>query len=65
MRVNRRGCEAYLEEWVLLLRLQSVRTEQLDTTSRLGAVQTRFRTLQQLEDVIYNDGLQIDLVLVV
>ena len=65
MRVNRRGREAYLEEWVLLLRLQSVRTEQLDTTSRLGAVQTRFLTLQQLEDVIYNDGLQIDLVLVV
>ena len=65
MRVNQRERNAYLEEWVLLLRLQSVRTEQLDTTSRLGAVQTRFRTLQQLEDVIYNDGLQIDLVLVV
>ena len=65
MRVNQRERKAYLEEWVLLLRLQSVRTEQLDTTSRLGAVQTRFRTLQQLEDVIYNDGLQIDLVLVV
>ena len=65
MRVSWCGRDAYLEEWVLLLRLQSVRTEQLDTTSRLGAVQTRFRTLQQLEDVIYNDGLQIDLVLVV
>ena len=55
----------YLEEGVLLLILQLVRTEQLDTTSRLGAVQTRFCTLQQFEDIVDDDGLQIDLVLVV
>ena len=55
----------YLEERVLLLRLQSVRTEKLETASRLGTIQTRFCALQQLKHIVYDDGLQINLVFVV
>ena len=55
----------YLQERILLLTLQPVRTEKFETTSCLSTIQTRFCTLQQLEDIVDDDGLQIDLVLIV
>ena len=49
----------------MLLRFESVGTEQLQTASGLGRVETSFRALEKLEHIVYDDGLQIHLVLVV
>ena len=56
---------AYLQEGILLLSLKSVRTEQLQTALSLGRVETSIRTLEKLEHIVDDDGLQVNLVLVV
>ena len=57
--------KAYLKEGVCLLCLESVGTEQLQTALSLGTVETGIRALEQLEHIVDDDGLQINLVLVV
>ena len=57
--------DAYLQERVLLLRFEFVGTEQLQTAGGLGRVETSLRTLEKLEHIVYDDGLQVNLVLVV
>ena len=49
----------------MLLRFETVGTEQLQTALSLGSVETSLRALEQLEHIVYDDGLQINLVLVV
>ena len=55
----------YLQERVLLLILELVRAEKLKTTLGLVALETFGVALKELEDVVDNDGLQIDLFLVI
>lgn len=55
----------YLEKSILLLRFKSVGTEQFQTAYSLGSVKTLIRALQEFEHIVDNDGLQINLVLVV
>ena len=55
----------YLEEGVLLLALETVRTENLETAGRFLARETLVVALEELEDVLDGDGLDVDLLLVV
>ena len=57
--------EAYLEERVLFFRLELVGPEEFESTLCLLFRQTLLRALEQLEHIVYDDGLQINLVLVV
>lgn len=56
---------SYLEERVLLLRLELVGPEEFDTAGGLFLGEALVGTLQQLEDVVEDDSLQIDLLLIV
>ena len=56
---------AYLKERVLLLALELVGAEELETAVGLLVSQTVLVALEQLEDVIDDDGLEVDLLLVV
>jgi hypothetical protein len=44
---------------------ESVGTEQFQTALSFSRVKTSIRTLEKLEHIVYDDGLQINLVLVV
>lgn len=55
----------YLKERVLFLALELVRTEKTDTTLRLFVRETLVVALKELEDIIDDDGLEVDLLLVV
>ncbi len=55
----------YLEEGVLLLALEPVGTEKLETAGSLVVGKTVLVALKQLEDIVDNDGLKVDLLLVV
>jgi len=57
--------KTHLEDGVLFFALELVGTEELETTLRLGGGQTLFRALEELEDVFNDNGLEIDLLLVV
>lgn len=61
---SRDGC-AYLEECVLLLDLELVGAEQLETALSLLYGETVLVALEQLEDVVDDDGLEVDLFLIV
>ena len=54
-----------LEEGVLLLNLELVRAEQLNTTDGLFLRQTVLVALEQLENVVDDDSLQVDFFFVV
>jgi hypothetical protein len=54
-----------LKEWVLLLLLQSVGTEYLQTTLRLLGSETLIVTLEECEDILDNYCLEVDLFLVI
>ena len=54
-----------LEEGVLLLALELVGTEKLQTTGGLLVSETVLVALKQLEDIVDNDRLEVDLLLVV
>ena len=56
---------AYLQERILLLALELVGAEQLQTASGFLCSETLLRALEKLEDIVYDNGLQIDLLLVV
>lgn len=56
---------AYLQERILLLTLEFVGAEQFQTTSGFLPSETLLRALEKLEDVINDDGLQVDLLLIV
>jgi hypothetical protein len=56
---------AYLEERILLLSLELVGTEDTQTARSLVFAQTSIVALEELEDIIDNDGLEVDLLLVV
>ena len=55
----------YLEEGVLLLALELVGTEKLQTTGGLLVSETVLVALKQLEDIVDNDRLEINLLLIV
>jgi hypothetical protein len=54
-----------LQERVLLLGLQLVGTENAETAGGLLAGKTILRRLEEREDVVDDNGLQVDLLLVV
>ena len=54
-----------LEEGVLLLNLELVGAEQLNTTDGLFLGQTVLVALEQLENVVDDDSLQVDFFFVV
>ena len=56
---------AYLKEGILLLALQLVGAEELETACSLLVGETVLVTLEQLEDIVDNDGLKVNLLLVV
>ena len=56
---------AYLKERVLLLALELVGAEKFETTGGLVVGETVLIALEELEDVIDDDGLEVDLLLVV
>jgi hypothetical protein len=56
---------AYLEKSVLLLRLELVGPEKLQTTLSLLAGETVMVALEELEDIIDDNGLKVDLFFVV
>lgn len=60
-----RGVWADLEERVLLLGLELVGPKELETAGGLCRVETLVGALKQLEDVVDNDGLQVDFFFVV
>jgi hypothetical protein len=51
------SCQKYLKNRILLLRLQLIRTEQLQTTLSLLIAETVLATLQELEDIVDDNGL--------
>lgn len=55
----------YLEEGILLLRLELVGPENLKPPSDLLIIQTTFVALKQFEDIIDNNSLKVDFVLVI
>ena len=57
--------ETHLKERVLLLRFELVRTENVVTALRLFSVETLIVALEELEDIVDDDGLKIDLFLVI
>ena len=57
--------ETDLKNGVLLLRLELVGTEELETALGLGGRKTLLGTLEQLEDVVDDNGLKVDLFFVV
>ena len=59
------GENAYLEEGVLLLALELVGAEKFETAIGLVISKTGLVALKELEDVVDNDGLEVDLLLVV
>ena len=68
VRIARRvqdGTMTYLEEGVLLLALELVGAEKFETTGGLVVGETVLIALEELEDVIDDDGLEVDLLLVV
>lgn len=65
MRKKPRNIKAYLEEGVLLLTLEFVGTEDLETAVSLLGSKTVLLALEELEDIFDNDGLEVNLFLVV
>jgi hypothetical protein len=63
--LGRNGKNSHLKESVLLLRLELVGTKEFQTTLGLFRRKTVIVTLKQFEDIVDNDGLQINLFLVV
>ena len=59
------GSMTYLEEGVLLLALELVGAEKFETTGGLVVGETVLIALEELEDVVDDDGLKVDLLLVV
>ena len=59
------GSMTYLEEGVLLLALELVGAENLETAGSLLSGETLVVTLEEFEDVLDGDGLDVDLLLVV
>ena len=55
----------HLEEGVLLLALELVGTEELETACSLLVGKTVLVALEQLEDIVDDDSLEVDLLLVV
>jgi hypothetical protein len=55
----------YLKERVLLLALELVGTKDTETTSGLVVSKTVLVALKQREDIIDDNGLEVDLLLVV
>ena len=55
----------YLEKSVLLLLFELVGTKEAETTVGFLRVETFFGTLKEGEDVLDDDGLEVDLLLVV
>ena len=56
---------AYLKERVLLLALELVGAEKFETAIGFVISKTGLVALKELEDVVDNDGLEVDLLLVV
>ena len=56
---------AHLEEGVLLFTLELVGAKEVETTLGFFRVETLFRALEKFEHIVDNDGLKIDLLLVV
>ena len=52
-----------MQESVLFFRFELVRPEDLKTAASLFLVKTLVVTLQELEDIVYDDGLEVDLFL--
>jgi hypothetical protein len=61
----RQRIKTNLEESVLLLALELVRAKETKTALNLSGVETTLRALKQSEDVLENDGLKVDLLLIV
>ena len=59
------GGNAYLEEGVLLLTLELVGAEKFETAVGFVISKTGLVALKKLEDIVDNDGLEVDLLLVV
>lgn len=55
----------HLEERILLLMLELVRTEEAQTALCLRVVETVLGRLEESEDVLDDDGLEVDLLLVI
>jgi len=62
---DQRTGQTNLEERVLLLMLELVGTEELETTDGLGLGKPLFGALEELEDVLEDDSLEVDLFLIV
>lgn len=56
---------SYLKEGILFFRLESVGTEEFETTCGFLEGQTLLVALKQFENIINNDGFQVNLFLVV
>lgn len=56
---------AYLKEGVLLFALELIRSKQLQTTSSFLFCETILVALKQFEDVIDNEGLDIDFLFII
>lgn len=55
----------HLQERILLLGFELVRTEETKTALSLVGGETLLRALEQSEDILNDDGLEVDLLLVV
>ena len=55
----------HLQERVLLPRFELVGPEDLKTAASLFLVETLVVTLKELEDIVVDDGLEVDLFLIV
>ena len=55
----------YLQEWILLFRFELVGAKNLETACCLVLAETVFITLEKRKDVVDDDGLEVDLFLVV
>ena len=65
VKVTREVDSAYLEECILLLRLELVGTKDLEATGNLLIGETAVVALKQLEDIVDDDGLKVNLFLIV
>lgn len=55
----------HLQERILILRFQLVRSEDLVTTLRLFIVETAIVALEEFEDIVDEDCFQVDFLLIV